>query len=102
MDRNMLALILSVIPGLGHLVKRYYGLGLTILIAGNALMIFVAAWLSLATFGISLIALPIIWIASIAWSAYLLPDRHRPGLATPPPKMTEDGHLRPRTDEDDD
>jgi len=101
MDRNMLALILSVIPGLGHLVKRYYGLGLTILIPGNALMIFVAAWLSLATFGISLIALPIIWIASIAWSAYLLPDRHRPGYATPPPKLTEDGHLRQRNEEND-
>jgi len=93
-DRNMLALILSVIPGLGHLVKRYYALGFTILVAGNALMIFIAAWLSLATLGISLIAVPIIWIGSIAWSAYLLPDRHRPESATPAPKFTSDGHLQ--------
>lgn len=97
-DRNMLALILSVVPGLGHLLKHYYGLGFTILIVGNALMIFIAAWLALATFGVSLIAVPIIWIASIAWSAYLLPDRHRPEIATPPPRMTEDGHFRHRAE----
>jgi hypothetical protein len=93
-DRNVLALVLSILPGLGHLAKRYYIWGLTILIAGNALAVFVAAWLALATFGLSLIVVPTIWVAAVAWSAFMLPDRHRPATATPPPTMNESGHLR--------
>ncbi|MEX1049039.1 MAG: hypothetical protein WED15_05905 [Akkermansiaceae bacterium] len=75
-DRNKIAALLSVIPGLGHLYKHHYVAGLGLLIGGNALMIFVALWLSLATFGLSLILVPFLWFAAIGFSAYYATDEH--------------------------
>jgi membrane protein implicated in regulation of membrane protease activity len=75
-DRNKIAALLSVIPGLGHLYKHHYVAGLGLLIGGNALMIFVALWLSLATFGLSLILVPLLWFAGIGFSAYYASDEH--------------------------
>ncbi len=75
-DRNKIALLLSVIPGLGHLYKHHYASGLGILIGGNLLMAFVALLLGLATFGISMIVVPAVYVAAVALSAYNLPDRH--------------------------
>lgn len=75
-DRNKIAMLLSVIPGLGHLYKHHFLAGMGILIGGNILMVFVAAWLALATIGLSLVVVPALWIAGIAWSAYEAPDRH--------------------------
>ena len=34
-DRNKIAALLSIIPGLGHLYKHHYTSGLGILIGGN-------------------------------------------------------------------
>ncbi len=75
-DRNKIALLLSVIPGLGHLYKHHYASGLGILIGGNLLMAFVALLLGLATFGISMLVVPVVYAAAVALSAYNLPDRH--------------------------
>ena len=36
-DRNTIAALLSVLPGAGHLYKRYYLAGAGILVIGNAL-----------------------------------------------------------------
>ena len=97
-DRNVLALVLSVVPGLGHLFKQHFAWGLVILVAGNALMVFIAAWLSLATLGLSLIVVPILWFVCIGWSAYLLPDR-RTHHTTPTIDLDESGHFRHHEDE---
>ena len=75
-ERNLFAAILSVIPGVGHLYKHHYLAGSMILIGGNLLMVFVAALLSLATFGIALIVVPVAYIMGIAWAAHELPDWH--------------------------
>lgn len=75
-DRNKIAALLSVIPGMGHLYKHHYIDGFGILTVGNALMIFVALWLSIATIGLSLIVVPAMWITSIAYAAYSAPDQH--------------------------
>jgi hypothetical protein len=75
-DRNKVAAILSVVPGLGHLYKHHYLAGLGILTAGNALMVFIAMWLSLATLGLSLILVPLVWFAGVAYSAYGASDEH--------------------------
>ncbi|PQJ29939.1 hypothetical protein [Rubritalea profundi] len=75
-DRNKIAAILSVIPGVGHLYKHHYVSGLGILIGGNVLTLFITAWLSLATFGLALIVLPAMYIAAVAASAYYLEDFH--------------------------
>jgi hypothetical protein len=75
-DRNKVAIVLSVIPGLGHLYKHHYLAGFGILTLGNALMVFIAVLASLGSFGISLIAVPVAWIAGIAYSAYMASDEH--------------------------
>ena len=75
-DRNKIALILSVIPGAGHLYKHHYVSGFGILIAGNVLMLFVALLLGLATFGVSMILIPAIYVFAVGASAYYLPDWH--------------------------
>ncbi len=74
-DRNKIAALLSVLPGLGHLYKHHYLAGAGILIVGNSLMLFVTAWLLLATLGVSLILIPA-WVAGIAYAAYEAPDHH--------------------------
>jgi hypothetical protein len=75
-DRNQVAALLSVLPGLGHLYKHHYLAGIGLMTAGNLLMIFIAAWLSLATLGLSLIVVPVLWFAGVAASAYLASDEH--------------------------
>lgn len=75
-DRNTVAAALSVIPGLGHLYKHHYLAGLGILTLGNLLMFLVAGLASLGTLGVSLLAIPPLWIAGIALSAYMASDEH--------------------------
>lgn len=74
-DRNKLAAIASLIPGAGHLLKGHRMTGFLILIAGNPLVIFVAFWLALATFGVSLVLVPFLWFGGVAASAYRARDR---------------------------
>ena len=75
-DRNKVAAIMSVIPGLGHLYKHHYLAGFSILIAGNVLIGFVSVLMVLGTFGLSLILVPAAWLAGIAYSAYMASDEH--------------------------
>lgn len=75
-DRNKIAAILSIIPGLGHLYKHHYRSGLGIMTAGNVLMAFVTLWLSIATLGMALIIVPAIWFAGVGYSAYCAADEH--------------------------
>ena len=79
-DRNKLAAVLSVVPGLGHLYKHHYLSGFGILIAGNVLIGFIAGLLAFATLGFSLVVVPAAWLAGVA-SAWL-PDGHQISLAT--------------------
>ncbi len=73
-DRNKLAAVASIIPGAGHLLKGHRMMGFLILIAGNPLMIFVAFWLALATFGVSFVLVPFLWFVGVAASAYRARD----------------------------
>ncbi len=75
-DRNVIAAILSIIPGLGHLYKHHYVAGISILIGGNILMLFIALWLGFATFGLSLLIVPAAYFLGIAYGAYELEDWH--------------------------
>jgi len=75
-DRDRLAAIMSVIPGVGHLYKHHYLSGVVILIGGNLLTVLVTVLLSLATFGVALVVVPVAYIAGIAWAAHELPDWH--------------------------
>jgi len=75
-DRNKIALLLSVFPGLGHFYKHHYLAGLGIMTVGNVLMVFIAVWLSIATLGLALLVVPALWFAGIGYSAYLASDEH--------------------------
>ena len=75
-DRNKMAAILSILPGAGHLYKHHYASGLGILIAGNTLMVFAAVLLTLGTFGLSLILVPLVYWLCIGAGAYSIPDWH--------------------------
>lgn len=75
-DRNKIAALLSVLPGLGHLYKHHYLAGAGIMTVGNTLMVFVAFWLSFATVGLSLILIPALWVVGVAYAAYEAPDHH--------------------------
>ena len=65
-----------MIPGVGHLYKHHYLAGMGFLIGGNLLMIFVTGLLSLATFGLAMIVVPVAYLAAVAWAAHELPDWH--------------------------
>jgi len=75
-DRDLIAMLLSVVPGVGHLYKHHYLGGLGILIGGNLLMVLVTALLSIATFGVAIIVAPVVYVIVVAWAAHELPDWH--------------------------
>lgn len=75
-DRNKLAAILSVVPGLGHLYKHHYLTGFGILVMGNVLIGFISGLMALGTLGLSLILVPLAWVAGVAYSAYSASDEH--------------------------
>lgn len=75
-DRDRVAIILSVIPGMGHLYKHHYIAGLGILTLGNVLVAFISALLAFATLGMSLLVVPVAWFAGVAYSAFMASDEH--------------------------
>jgi hypothetical protein len=89
-DRNKVALCLSAIPGAGHLYKHHYASGFGLLLGGNVLVVFIALLLGMATFGVSLVVVPLLYIGAVAAAAYYLPDWHghhhflHPWMADPP------------------
>lgn len=75
-DRNKVAALLSVLPGLGHLYKHHYLQGFGMLLVGNVLVGFLAVLMALGTLGLSLVIVPIAWVAGVAYSAYMATDEH--------------------------
>lgn len=75
-DRNKVAMAMSVVPGLGHLYKHHYLAGFGMLTIGNVLVLFVSLLLGMATLGFSVIVVPAAWIAGVALSAYYASDEH--------------------------
>ena len=75
-DRNKVAALMSVVPGLGHLYKHHYLAGIGIMTAGNVLMVFITLWLAFATLGLSLVVIPALWFVGVAYSAYYATDEH--------------------------
>ena len=75
-DRDKIAALLSLLPGLGHLYKHHYVAGVSLLIGGNIMTGFVAVLMALGTLGLSILMIPTVYIAAVAASAYALPDWH--------------------------
>ena len=68
-DRDRVAAMLSILPGLGHLYKHHYVVGIGLLIGGNVLTGFVSVLMALGTFGLSILVVPALYIATVAASA---------------------------------
>lgn len=75
-DRNKMAAACSVVPGLGHLYKHHYLQGFGLLVVGNVLVGFLSVLMALGTFGLSLVLMPVAWVAGVAYSAYMASDEH--------------------------
>jgi hypothetical protein len=71
---NEIAALLSIIPGLGHIYKGHYEVGLLWMFLGMPFAIWIGVILSLATAGIGLLFPIICWVA-LAWDAYNEKDR---------------------------
>lgn len=76
LERDKLAAALSLVPGLGHLYKHHYLQGIGLLVVGNVLVGFLAVLMALGTFGMSLVLMPLAWMAGVAYSAYMASDEH--------------------------
>lgn len=72
--RNVIAAVLSLLPGLGHLFKGHYLVGALLLAVGLPIVLAASALMALATLGVSLV-LPIAYVAIAAAQAYSLEDR---------------------------
>ena len=75
-DRNLVAALMSIAPGAGHLYKHHYLSGLGFLIGGNLLVVLVSVMMALGTFGLSMIIIPVVYTLAVAVAAYYLPDWH--------------------------
>ena len=74
---DAVAVLLSVIPGLGHVYKGYRVMGLFFVVgAGFAILLGGLAATATAGFGLGLI--PIYWFA-VMFHVYAIPDRVAPG-----------------------
>jgi hypothetical protein len=69
------AAILSILPGLGHLFKGYYALGLGLMLVGFPLAAFVGILIGFCTLGIGLI-LPLAFWIGVMGHAYCLDSKH--------------------------
>ena len=82
-DRDILAAIFSIVPGMGHIYKGHYAAGLLILLLGVPVGLWVGVLLSLATAGIGLL-IPLAAWAIVVMDAYHEKDdrsrRHLAGL----------------------
>ena len=66
---DAMAILLSIIPGLGHIYKGHYEAGLLWMFLGMPLAIWIGILLGLATAGIGLLFQILCWV-ELAWDAY--------------------------------
>ncbi|MDQ2919562.1 MAG: hypothetical protein M3R10_06760 [Verrucomicrobiota bacterium] len=76
---DLVAVMLSVIPGLGHVYKGYRILGLLFLVGGGFALI-CGALAATATAGFGLALIPIYWFG-VMFHVYAIPDRVAPKAA---------------------
>jgi hypothetical protein len=78
-QRDTAAMLLSVVPGLGHLYKGHNTMGVLMMI-GGALAVFAGAVAATATMGLGLFLIPVYWVA-VMLHVYWLEDRRIPAKA---------------------
>ena len=79
--QNLIAAVLTIVPGLGHIYKGHYEAGLLWMFLGMPIATFIGILLGLATAGVGLIFPILCWVA-LAWDAYNEEDRRHHHLTS--------------------
>lgn len=90
---NIIAVWLSIVPGLGHIYKGHEVAGLVWMIFGMPVAIFIGILLGLATAGIGLIFPIVCWVA-LALDAYYERDLRKHHWFPPEPNDADEGEIR--------
>ncbi len=83
-----IAILLSIVPGLGHIYKGHYEMGLLWMFLGMPIAVWIGILFGLATAGVGLL-FPIVCWAALAWDAYNEKDRRQHHLASHWPEDDE-------------
>ena len=75
---DAVAVLLSVIPGLGHIYKGHKVIGLLLMFVGTITAVALALLTATFTAGFGVLVLPIYWIA-VMMHVYAIQDRVSPG-----------------------
>ena len=71
---DMVAVMLSIVPGLGHIYKGYRLIGLLLIFFGTPIALGLALLIATGTAGFGFFLLPIYWIAVMV-NVWAIPDR---------------------------
>ncbi len=71
---DMVAVMLSIVPGLGHIYKGYRFIGLLLIFFGTPIAVGLALLIATGTAGFGFFLLPIYWIAVMV-NVWAIPDR---------------------------
>lgn len=77
---DMVAVLLSILPGLGHIYKGYRLLGVLLLFVGMPMSVALALLIATGTAGFGFFLLPIYWIAVMV-HVWAIPDRVAPTVS---------------------
>ena len=76
---DLVAVLLSIVPGLGHVYKGYRAAGVLLMFIGTPLAFGLALLIATATAGFGFFLLPIYWIA-VMINVWAIPDRVAPNV----------------------
>ena len=77
---DMVAVMLSIMPGLGHIYKGYRLIGVLLIFAGTPMAVGLALLIATGTAGFGFFLLPIYWIAVMV-HVWAIPDRIAPTVS---------------------
>lgn len=77
---DMVAVLLSIVPGLGHIYKGYRLIGVLLMFVGTPVAVGIALLIATGTAGFGFFLLPVYWIA-VMIHVWAVPDRIAPNLS---------------------
>lgn len=77
---DMVAVMLSLLPGLGHIYKGYRLIGMLLIFLGTPMAVGLALLIATGTAGFGFFLLPIYWIAVMV-HVWAIPDRIAPTIS---------------------
>ena len=77
---DLVAVLLSIVPGLGHIYKGYRFIGVLLIFVGTPIAFGLALLIATGTAGFGFFLLPVYWIA-VMIHVWTIPDRIAPDTA---------------------